>query len=52
MFGHGVIESMITYLLKISRDYRYITYVLKEEKRIHKQMMIDNAKKVNISLLF
>lgn len=46
MFGHGVIESMITYLLQTSRDYRYITYFLKEEKGLHKQMMNENATRV------
>lgn len=41
MFIEGVIESLIGYLMRLSRDYRYIAYILREEKRIHKQMMLN-----------
>ncbi|KAH7730807.1 piezo-type mechanosensitive ion channel component 1 [Aphelenchoides avenae] len=38
LFGNGVMESLISYLMRMSRDYRYIAYILQEEKRIHKQL--------------
>lgn len=41
LFGTGVLESMITWLLRISRDYRYVAQVLAAEKRAQKEMFIE-----------
>uniref|UniRef100_A0A914W7L3 Piezo-type mechanosensitive ion channel component n=1 Tax=Plectus sambesii TaxID=2011161 RepID=A0A914W7L3_9BILA len=41
LFGTGVLESMITWLLRISRDYRYVAQVLAAEKRAQKELFME-----------
>lgn len=42
LFGKGVIESAITVLMRLSRDYRYVEQILTTEKQIHKEMTSKN----------
>lgn len=46
LFGSGVIESAITNLLRLSRDYRYVEQILTTEKQIHKEMIASNQRTV------
>lgn len=46
MFVQGVIESIISNLTEISRDYRYISYILHEEKRTYKKIILNQSKYV------
>ena len=39
LFINGVLEAAIKYLLKLSRDYRYVAHVLAVEKRLQKHAM-------------
>lgn len=40
LFGDGVLESIIENLMRLSRDYRYVAYILTTEKGIHKEMSV------------
>ena len=42
MLFTGTVESLISYLMGLSRDYRYIAYILQEEKKIHKELFEEN----------
>ncbi len=44
----GVLESLITWLLKVSRSYRYVARVLAEEKRLLKEHTAAVRKKIFI----
>uniref|UniRef100_A0A914C2T7 Piezo domain-containing protein n=1 Tax=Acrobeloides nanus TaxID=290746 RepID=A0A914C2T7_9BILA len=39
LLGRGILESVISYLMRLSRDYRYMAYIIEEEKKVHKELI-------------